>query len=157
MRVDTEIDACASMKDQRNVLVAEFKQRNPRIVSRHKWLKMKQTTEESFTDFLSREKANRRPADVDQMNTEVLVAHVQMLGCTNEELLKKLLEIKEENLNLNEDSIKEVATRLEMVNVTKLGLKKDGGKEGGKIRPVKRKEVICYRYQKQVTYPRSVS
>ena len=81
LRVNAELNACASMEDIRNLLVAEFKQRNPCIVARHKWLKIRQTKDESFTDFLSRKKANWRSADVDEINTEKLVAHVILAGC----------------------------------------------------------------------------
>ena len=46
------------------------------MVLRHKWLKVKENKDESFTDFMAREKASRSAADVSRINTDQLVAHV---------------------------------------------------------------------------------
>ena len=84
---------------------------------------------------------------MDKINTEKLVAHVILAVCQDEDLLKKLLEIKEEDLS--EDSIKEVCNKWEVVNAKKLGLKKNV-KKGGIARQVQGKEaMICYRCQRK--------
>ena len=56
LRVDTDIEACGDMTELRKVILDEFKLKNPRLVARHKWLKIKQKADESFTDFIAREK-----------------------------------------------------------------------------------------------------
>ena len=82
-------------------------------------MKARQRSDETFTNFLAREQTLRRPADIQEMSTDMWIAHVQMQGCVNEELLKELLKIKEEALT--EDKIKEVATQWETINATKRG------------------------------------
>ena len=109
-----DIDACIDM------IMSDFKRRNPRMVLRHQWLKIKQRKDEGWADFQAREKTMRRHADVHDMTPQQLVAHVLMAACSNEELLKKLLEIKE--AELTEAKIKEVAEKFEIMVSTASGL-----------------------------------
>ena len=109
-----DIDACIDM------IVSDFKRRNPRMVLRHQWLKIKQQKDECWVDFQAREKTMRRHADVHDMTPEQLVAHVLMAACSNDELLKKLLEIDE--VDLTEAKIKEVAEKFEIMVSTATGL-----------------------------------
>ena len=109
-----DIDACIDM------IMSDFKRRNPRMVLRHQWLKIKQKKDECWADFQAREKTMRRHADVHDMSPDQLVAHVLMAACSNDELLKKLLEIDE--ADLTEAKIKEVAERFEIMVSTATGL-----------------------------------
>ena len=99
---------------------------------------------------MAREKASRHAADVSSINTDQLVAHVILAGCKDEELLKKLLEIPE--MDLNEQKIlKNTAEKFEVLKNTSKGLGKDkedkGG--GGRAQQVKGKEgLTCFKCQK---------
>ena len=118
------------------VLDKEIRLKNPKVVSRFRWMKTRQRGDESFTNFLTREKTLRSTADIENMTTAQWIALVQMVGCANDDLLKEFIKIKEEELS--EDSIREVATRWEVVNTTKKGLKGgDGDKPPAKVRQVK--------------------
>ena len=135
-----DVEACIDM------IMTDFKRRNPRMVLRHQWLKIRQKKDESWGDFQAREKTLRRNADVHDITPEQLVAHVMMAGCSNEELLKKLLEIKESELT--EAKIKEVADKFEVMQSTASGLT---NKENNKVNQVKNKQqtkdvskVTCY-------------
>ena len=110
----------ATLEGCMQLILADFKRRNPRMVLRHQWLKVRQRKDENWADFQAREKTMRRNADVHDMTPEQLVAHVLMAACSNEELLKKLLEIEESNLT--ETKIKEVAERFEVMMSTASGL-----------------------------------
>ena len=136
-RVEPSLELCITSKEMLDTLDKEIRLRNPKIVSRFRWMKTCQRGDETFTNFLAREKNLRSSADIQEMTTAMWIAHVQMQGCANEELLKELVKIKEEDLS--EDSIKEVATKWELINATKKGLKGDGDKPPVKVRQVKTK------------------
>ena len=113
-----DIEACIEL------VTADFKRRNPRLVLRHQWLKVKQRKDENWSDFQAREYALRKNADVHDMTPDQLIAHVLMAGCTNEELLKKLLEIGEDELT--EVKIRQVAEKFEVMTSTAAGLTNKG-------------------------------
>ena len=148
LRLRIDFSTCASVAQLLTLLETDFKMRNPRMVLRHQWLKVKQQKYESFSDFMAREKATRKIADVGEINTEQLVAHVILAGCKDDELLKKMLEIKENELHARK--IKEVADKFEVMRNTSLGLaKKEKEDKGGTVRQVRSKEgVSCYRCSK---------
>lgn len=91
LRVDTDMEACVDMVDLIKVVQDEFMLKNPRMIARYKWFKIRMKTDESYSDFLAREKTQRKPADVHEMTTEDLIAHVHIQACNNDDLLKKTL------------------------------------------------------------------
>ena len=121
------------------------------MVLRHKWMKLTQNKDDAFTVFMTREKGSRRAADVANINTDQLVAHVILAGCHNQELLKKLLEIPEDELH--EQKIKEVADKFEVLKTTTKGLNKDNEDKvsgGGRVQQIKGKEGYrCFKCQKE--------
>ena len=64
-RLDSEYEDCNSIEDLKHLIQEEFDKQNPRMVLRHKWLRVSQRQDEAFTDFMTREKAARRVADAD--------------------------------------------------------------------------------------------
>ena len=90
---------------------------------------MTQKRDEIFTDFMTLEKGARGAADVANMTTEQLVAHVLLAGCQNQELLKKLLEFPEGGLN--EEKIKEISDKFEGLKTTTKDLNKTNEDKGG--------------------------
>ena len=102
------------------IAMADFKRRNPRLVLRHKWIKVRQRKEEKWSDFLAREQALRKNIDIHDMSADQWVAHILVAGCSNGELLKKFLEIKEDNLT--EARIRQVAEQFEVMASTAEGL-----------------------------------
>ena len=135
-RVETSLLECESIGEMLQVIEEEIILRNPKIVSRFQWMKTRQRGDEKYTDFLARENTLRTLAAIPEMTTETWIAHVQMQGCNNEDLLKELLKIKEDELT--ESTIKETATRWELINATKKGLRNSEEKPG-KVRQVKTK------------------
>ena len=69
------------------------------MISCHQWLKVKQQKDESFSDFMAREKATRKIANVAEIKPEQSVAHLILAGFKDNKLLKKLQEIKEDELH----------------------------------------------------------
>ena len=86
---------CETSEEMLEILEREIRLRNPKIVSRFRWMNTRQKGDEKFR-FLAREKTLRTIAAIPEMTNETWVAHVQMQGCGNEDLLKELLKIKEE-------------------------------------------------------------
>ena len=133
-RVEPDLLLCESKEEMLEVIEREIILRNLKIVSWFRWMKTRQRGDEKYTDFLAREKTLRTLAAIPEMTTETWIAHVQMQGCTNDVLLKELLKIKEDELS--ETSIKEIATKWELINATKRGLKNNDEKPI-KVRQVK--------------------
>ena len=102
------------------IIMADFKRRNPRLVLRHKWIKVRQRKEEKWSDFSAREQALRKNIDIHDMSADQWVAHILVAGCSNGELLKKFLEIKEDDLG--EARIRQVAEQFEVMASTAEGL-----------------------------------
>ena len=58
------------------ILVADFKKRNPRLVLRHKWIKIQQRKGEKWSDFSARERMLRKSIDIHDMSADQWVAHI---------------------------------------------------------------------------------
>ena len=58
------------------IVMADFKRRNPRLVLRHKWIKVRQRKEEKWSDFSAREQALRKNIDIHDMSADQWVAHI---------------------------------------------------------------------------------
>ena len=130
-RLDSEMEDCTPVEEMKDLVKEEFERRNPRMVLRHKWMKLTQHRYELFTDFMTQEKAARRAADAESITPVQLVSHVLLSGCQNQELLKKFLEIPEGELN--PEKIKETADKFEVLKATTKGLNKTTeDKVGGK-------------------------
>ena len=116
------------------ILVADFKKRNPRLVLRHKWIKVQQRKGEKWSDFSARERDLRKSIDIHDMSADQWVAHILVAGCSNGELLKKFLEVKEDDLT--EARIAQIAEQFEISSSTAEGLHR-GEKEKERANQVK--------------------
>ena len=116
------------------ILIADFKKRNPRLVLRHRWIKISQRKGEKWSDFSARERMLRKNIDIHEMTADQWVAHILVAGCSNGELLKKFLEVGEDDLT--ESKIAQVAEQFEISASTAEGLHK-GEKEKERVNQVK--------------------
>ena len=51
IRVEAQLELCPDINELWEVLQKEIRLKNPRLVARHKWMKTKQRSDESYTDF----------------------------------------------------------------------------------------------------------
>ena len=89
------------------ILDEVFRKANPRMLLRHRYLKIKQQKGESVSEYISKEAQLSKDAGIAELSPEELRAHVLIAGIHEKELVKKLLELKEEDLNVTK--IREVS------------------------------------------------
>ena len=132
----TSIQACMQ------AIMDDFKKRNPLMVLRHRWMSVKQQKGEPFEDLVTRERLLRQHADIHEITPQVLTAHILMQACSDTELMKKLLEIKEGELC--EAKILEVNDRYNMMKTTAAGLT-EPTKRGSDVKQVKEDTRKCHK------------
>ena len=102
-----DLSHAIDVKDCIRIMEESFKKANPRLLMRHRYLKLYQEKGEEVSEFMAKEAKLARDADISEINPEELRAHVLMAGIQDKELVKKLLEVKEEDLSVAK--IKEVS------------------------------------------------
>ena len=102
-----DLSHAIDVKECIKIMEESFKKANPRLLMRHRYLKLCQEKGEEVSEFMAKEAKLARDADIAEINPEELRAHVLMAGIQEKELVKKLLEVKEEELSVAK--IKEVS------------------------------------------------
>ena len=121
-----DLSHAIDVKDCIRIMEESFKKANPRLLMRHRYLKLCQDKGEEVSEFMAKEAKLARDADIAEINPEELRAHVLMAGMQDKELVKKLLEVKEEDLSVAK--IKEVSEIYTEQTKTVDGLVKRGAR-----------------------------
>ena len=120
-----------TVADCLEIIATHFSKANPRMLLRHKYLKLRQEKGQSVSQLVTCEAQMARDAEVSLFTPEELRAHVLMAAISDKELLKKLLEVKEQDLTV--DKIKQVSDIYLEQNRTVEGLNGSAGSKAFRV------------------------
>ena len=143
--VRCDLDLKTTMAEAMAAIDKDFWNRYPVISLRIEYGKMKQKSSQKFTDFISEQQQFGQLANVEDMTSDAYSAMLLINGCVDPNLLKKLLELGEDEFTVAK--ITAVARKYESEEVLLSSLKKKGPKNET-IRAVNAKEARCFRCDK---------
>ena len=126
-----DLSHAIDVRDCIKIMEESFKKANPRLLMRHRYLKLCQDKGEEVSEFMAKEAKLARDAGIAEITPEELRAHVLMAGMQEKELVKKLLEVKEEDLSVAK--IKEVSEIYTEQTKTVDGLVKRSGAKVARV------------------------
>ena len=97
-----KVDLSHAMTLEQSMVILEevFRKANPRMLLRHRYLQMKQEKGESVSEYISKEALLSKDAGIAELTPEELRAHILIAGIHEKDLVRKLLEVKEEDLDV---------------------------------------------------------